>query len=137
MRSGQLNRSAGVVRVRTWLHRHKLDLKLAGGADPNLDPMCRQRALELLDPESRRRLAFSLEELSPQPSSEFDLLVERLRVPAPVRPQGVAKARLLITDGAGPLWGMGREAELSVAAVEVLDGLDHGPPVHGFDLESA
>ncbi len=96
--------------------------------------MYRQRALELLDPESRRRLAFSLEELSPQPSSEFDLLLERLRAPAPVRPQGVAKARLLITDGTGPLWGAGGEAELSVAAVDALDGLDHGPSLHGFDL---
>lgn len=99
--------------------------------------MYRQRALELLDPESRRRLAFALEELSPQPSSEFDLLVERLRGPAPVRAQGVAKARLLITDGTGPLWGMGGKAELSAAAMEVLDGLDHGPPLHGFDLERA
>ena len=60
--------------------------------------------------------------------------MERLRAPGPVRPQGVAKARLLITDGAGPLWGMGGKAELSAVAVEVLDGLVHGPPLHGFDL---
>lgn len=120
------------VRVRTWLSRHKLDLQLAAGADPNPDPMLRQRALELLDPDSRRRLANSLEELVDESVLEFDLLVERLRAPAPIRAQGVAKASLLVIDATGPLWGAGGDAELSAAAVEALNGLDLGPALDGF-----
>ena len=123
-------------RVRTWLHRHKLELRLAAGADPNLDPMLRQRALELLDPKARRRLAASLEELAPPAGAStirFDTVVERLKAESPVRAQGVARALLLITNGSGPLWGVGGEAELAAAAGEVLHGFDHGPPLDGFD----
>ena len=127
MRSEQTKRSSGIVRVRTWLHRHKLDRRLASGADPNLDPMSRQRALELLDPEARRRLAIALEELASPGGSRLDALVERLKAPAPVRAQGVARALLLITEGTGPLWGGGSRAELSAAAENALHELDHGP----------
>ncbi len=65
--------------------------------------------------------------------AQFDALVERLKAPTPVRPQGVAQALLMITGGTGPLWGVGGEVELARAAGRALVALERGPAVSAAD----
>jgi hypothetical protein len=50
-------------------------------------------------------------------------LAERLRQPRPVRPEGVARVRRLLTDGGGPLYD-GSPGELRAAAMLALSALD-------------
>lgn len=143
-----------MTRVRTLPHRHRLDLELAAGSDPNVDPLRRERARELLSEGSRRKLAWSLERLlaeadSPPPplsprvpiardaireqSSAVETIVERLKAPSYVSPQGVAMVSLLLADGAGPLYrgnsenaqGLGKDLDAAV------DAIDHGPGLAG------
>lgn len=121
-----LTDSGGFTRARAWLHQHKLDRRLARGEDPNRDPLCTQRAVTLVDHSLRHRLATSLEDLAPW-GPAVDTLVERLRAPAPVKPQGVAQASLLVTEAASPLWGGRGEPALREAAGRALLALDQGP----------
>ncbi len=99
------------------------------------------RAAELVDLEDRRRLALSLEELSPPGSGvELDRLVERLMAPGPIAPGGVAKALLMITECDGPLWGVGGAARLAEVAGEALratDSLPTGVASRNLDVQPA
>jgi hypothetical protein len=55
---------------------------------------------------------------------ELTCVVRRLASPEPVSPQGLALARILTTDGAGPLhYGNSAEA-LRLACMRILDTLD-------------
>ena len=45
-----------------------------------------------------------------------------------MNPRGVARALLLLTDGAGPLYSAGAERSLSEAVWWVADGLQWCPP---------
>ncbi len=140
--------------IRTRLHRHRLDKELASGADPNADPLRRERAQELVGEKTRRRLAESLERLlteaysSSSPFSskapiaraairdsygEMETIVERLKAPAYISSQGVAMISLLLIDGAGPLYGNNppRSKELHRALETVIDAIDHGPVLVG------
>jgi hypothetical protein len=51
-------------------------------------------------------------------------LAERLRQPRPVRPEGLALVRRLLTDGGGPLF-YGAPGDLRTAAAAALEALDH------------
>lgn len=147
--------SALKARVWTLLHRHKLDLELAAGSDPNVDPLRRERARELVREGTRRRVADYLErvvveaESAPRlrasrapiarrairnSRSELETIVERLKAPAPVSPQGVAKALLLVTQGTGPLYGGNSKnsgQELNRALRAAVDAIDRGPGLTG------
>jgi hypothetical protein len=142
------------TRIRTRLYRHKLDRDLAFRADPNTDPLRRERARDLVGEKTRGRIAASLERLlaeadsPPGPlssrvpiarlairDSRYDLetIVERLKAPAYISPQGVAMVSLLLGDGSGPLYGSdpAHSQELRSAIAVTIDAIDDGPLLAG------
>jgi len=142
------------TRVRTRLHRHKLDKELAYGADPNVNSVRYERARELVGEQSRRRIAASLEKLLTEADSaprafssrvpiaraairdsrvSLDMVVERLKAPAYISAQGVAMISLLLSDGAGPLYGNdpAHSGKLRRALEAAIDAIDHGPVLVG------
>jgi hypothetical protein len=56
-------------------------------------------------------------------------LAERLRQPRPVRPEGVAQVRRLLTDGAGPMY-YGHPGDLRTTAMLILLALDGDVRTH-------
>jgi hypothetical protein len=142
------------TRVRVRLRRHKLDKRLAAGDEPNLDPLLRERARELVGDRCRRQVAESLELLLEDAGSgprafssrvpparaairdsraDLEAIVARLRAPAYISSQGVAWISLLLGDGASPLYGTlpTHPGELRRALRTVLDAIDHGPVLVG------
>lgn len=138
------------TRFRTRLHRHGLDRELASGADPNSDPLRRARARALVRSDSRLKVAASVEHLVAEASSpprpltprvpiaraairacgaELETIVERLKAPAHITPQAVAMISLLLSDGAGPLYGRdpGHTDELRSTLQVAIAAIDHGP----------
>jgi hypothetical protein len=104
----------------------------------------RLRALQLLSAAHRRKLAESFEEIlrdadeplvrrssriPPQRQAVRDAraalvgLVLDLRDSRPVEPRGVAKAELLLSDGASPLYAPNERGALSEAAQDARDAL--------------
>lgn len=53
-------------------------------------------------------------------------LVERLAAQAPVAARGVAGARLLVTDGARPLYWAQQDTDLSLCIARIVAALDPG-----------
>lgn len=119
-----------LARVRARLAPSGLDRRIAAGEEPWTDAELGARAARLLRRATRRRIAAGLESavldarggssLHPlrmsapvaQPAvadagDEVLQLAARLRAPEPVRPQGIALARLLLVDGSGPLYSAG------------------------------
>jgi hypothetical protein len=144
------------IGIRIWarLCHGRLDRELVSGADPNLDPLRHERARRLVGEEWRRRCAASLERLlaeadsPPRPFTSkvpiaraairdsrprLDTIVERLRAPAHISPQGMAMVTVLLADGAGPLYGSGRAdpAVLGRALEDMLHAIDNGPALVG------
>jgi hypothetical protein len=130
-------------RMRGW----HLDQQLARGVSPGSDPALRLRARRLMGAKSRRRIADALERLleddsalaglsSRVPVSESVILAARPELESLVAAlqcdgcevRGVALARLLIVDGASPLYGRGSELELIAAAGEAYHALRAGKP---------
>jgi hypothetical protein len=112
-------------RLRSRLHPHDLDRALAAGVDPLATPAIAARARYLCSRRSRETLAsaiyFVLQRASsrtrPSPAhvpiaresigrnrAALLGLAADLRQPAEVCAQGVAITRLLVTEGAGPLY---------------------------------
>lgn len=137
------------MNLKAFLHSRRLDQELASGADPNADPLRRQRARELVEEETRRRIAANLRRALAEaeaPRSPFSVkapiaraalrdsredvedVANRLSGPAPVSPQGVARARMLLTDGTGPLYGEETTAtQLRWGLAAAAEAIDHGP----------
>jgi hypothetical protein len=119
-----------------------LDQELARGVHPDSDPALLLRARRLTGARSRGRIADALEHLL-EDDGGFTGLTSRVPVSGTVilaaRPEleglaaalrcddckarGVALARLLIVDGASPLYGGGSELELIAAAGEAYSAL--------------
>ncbi len=55
---------------------------------------------------------------------EMELLLERLLAPAPVPARGVALVNLLLSDGTGPLYRRGSQADLAAMVTQAVDALD-------------
>jgi hypothetical protein len=148
------------VRLRARFNRHRLDADLAAGADPNLDPLRRARAQELVGEKTRRETAASIEQLLADASAPprialtsrvpiskpavrdsrpgLEAIVERLKTPAYISPQGVAMIHLLLSDGNSPVYedphrgGDPLQAEELRGALEAtVDAIDHGPVLVG------
>ena len=56
-------------------------------------------------------------------SAEFEELIQRLLAPWPVPAQGMAKARLLLTDGGGPLYRRASPDDLRTRVLDAADAL--------------
>ena len=144
-------------RVRLWfrvgLHRWQLDRQLADGCSTDVSEESALRACQLANVKTRRDLASALrgvvvdadrpvpsllcavpvDRRSVVPLREALLgLAERLERPGRLNPCGVARARVLITDGAGPLYNPAPKRSLSEMIWWIADGLQPCPP-HEWD----
>jgi len=65
--------------------------------------------------------------------TELDTVVERLKTPAYISARGVAMISVLLSDGAGPLYGRdpANSRVLRKALEAVIDCLDNGPVLVG------
>lgn len=135
-------------RLAVHVSANRLDRALAAGASPDSTVPLALRAQSLVRPEERAMLARGIERIlaqtphlsarggptSPSPSfyrrvqsvaDDLRDVVRCLRAGGPVSAQGVARVRVLLTDGAGPLHYGGGDLRRAVqAAVLALD-----PPV--------
>jgi hypothetical protein len=132
------------------LHGARLDHELACGASPEASAEIALRAQYLVRPQTRRMLAQTLRRILaeaargrtapvgplPLPTRrrvvaarrELETLIERLLAPCPVPACGVAKVRVLVTEGCGPLYhpaGPGDLRTCLVEAANALEPLDH------------
>ena len=127
-----------------WFSSFAMDTKIADGAGRPLDPALARRATALTSPRVREDLARSVRRvigdarepanpLRPRApvareevvaaSHELRQLASRLLAPMPVTAHGVAKVRLLLSDGSGPLYRRDRPGDLSAAARDALASL--------------
>ena len=125
---------------------YKLDREIAAGAAPESSPLRAIRAQALVRPSFRRTLARRVEQLldeatGPPPrvagcrivprstrileaAGALQMLIDRLRAPAPVPARGVAGVRVLLTDGAGPLYYPGDNDDLELVVLEIVRQLE-------------
>lgn len=123
----------------------QLDRELASGEDPHSGPLLATRAEQICRYKERKQIARRLHATAHgepryglgsglRPSraaaraarSELMALAEELKRPGPANPQGVARARLLITDGSGPLYPPDRLRMLTVDVRRALECLRAG-----------
>jgi hypothetical protein len=142
-----------LLRLRTRLHRGRLDLDIARGTEGPYDPLRAFRQLRLCDVRERERLASALERVldayrhparlsSAAPIDRpavraatpvLEELVRYLRSADDVDPRGVALGWSLLTKADGPLYapvgGSRRPDRLWYAALSLLFALS---PVRGL-----
>lgn len=139
VRSGP--RLPSAARLTVLLRRARLDRELARGTHPAQSAPLEIRARQLVSPRTRRSLAAALEDSvaiargarrasSAMPrlaraeiraaAPEMLELARELRRAPNVAPAGVARTRLLLTDGLGPLYICERPGELAQEMGEAL-----------------
>ncbi|MGO8905829.1 MAG: hypothetical protein ACLQMH_09440 [Solirubrobacteraceae bacterium] len=138
------------LRIRVLCRRWRLDYELAAGGARDAPEDRALRARQLADPVTRRRVSGSLRRvvaeaeqprtllLSPAVPVLGDVVVprreallglaERLEQPVPTNPCGVARALVLLTNGAGPLYNRASERPIDEVIWWVADGLQSCPP---------
>jgi hypothetical protein len=129
-----------VARVRTAA----LDRRLAAGASPETDLLLALHAGRLCEPTERQVLARSLTRIMAaadapmarrlaapvdrpavqRARAELAAIAGRLVASGPVDVQGVARVRLLLADGTGPLYRSAPPERLRRELIEVLAALD-------------
>lgn len=150
-RSRREHRAWPMVRLRVlvWCRRSRLDRELADGLAADTSAARALRAQQLTDRAARRGLARALRGLVSDaedastarisavpicprgvlPWSEGLLgLADRLEQPEPVNPCGVARLRLLLTDGTSPFYSPTPLRPLGDTVWWVADGLQPCPP---------
>jgi hypothetical protein len=124
----------------------ELDQALADGTPPDTSAVLALRARRLIAERTRRQLGETLRRVvdrrgrcpsvvhvSACPQTVVDVedllaqLARRLLAPAPVDARGVAQARILLSDGSGPLFWNDRAAELPGRLRGALEALEPGP----------
>jgi len=124
-------RSSWLVALRCRLHRKAIDRELAAGADPDSDECRHLRASQLTAQSNREALAATYDRFLVGATSVFpldavptnwrgiraarpqlDRLAQRLREDPGVRAQGVARARLLLTDRKSALYAEDDDSSL-------------------------
>jgi hypothetical protein len=132
------------ARALAWCAQRRLDGQIAAGADLVADPLRAYQARKLTAMRTRRRLARAIERLPTEaqdpwraarvsvPLHRRTVLVAQsalldlskaLVTPGPVDAQGVALARLLLSDGGSPLFGKDPRA-LMEAVVQATERLE-------------
>ena len=133
------------LRLRVLLHRWTLDNEIASGAGRRPPNERRLRSRQLADPRTRRRLARSLRRVVAEsdrpPATRMESsvpmrretvarsreallgLAERLDQAVPVHATGIARVRVLLGDGTGPLYSRSAARSLADAVWWVADGL--------------
>jgi hypothetical protein len=132
-------------RVVAWWRAGSLERELACGVAPESRPALALRAQALVTPTVRAGLARQLQRVVRDAqvghrslaakiptrsrevvaaAHELDALAVRLLAPGPVSARGVAKVRVLLTDGAGPLYYHGATEELRIIVARALRDLD-------------
>jgi hypothetical protein len=120
-----------------------LDRQLADGAMPETSVALALHAARVYEPTQRRLLAHSLtriahaSEAPPRRTgvqlsraavvrarAELEAVADRLRTDAPVSVRGVARIRLLLADGTGPLYGGSPPEQLRRELRSALVALD-------------
>jgi hypothetical protein len=129
-----------VDRIAARIHGLELDRRLAEGTPPEANATLTLRAERLLGRTERRRIAAGLRDLvrlAQRPlavpvgvpiarqevldaAPAIQILADRLDGSEPVGVRGVALARLLLTDGTGPLYSGGRSRAVARAIDEAL-----------------
>jgi hypothetical protein len=125
-----------------------LDGALARGVDPEEDPALALRARRLLAPRTRAALGRHVQDvlgdaqgrdgavitrIRPrraavlEAADELDAVAQRLLEPRPVSARGVARVRLLLTDGCSPLYFPAAGETLCAAVAAALSGLEPQP----------
>jgi hypothetical protein len=139
-------RRAGLwQRLAVSLHGARLDREIAAGASPDVTAELALRAQALVRMSVRHDLAKSVQRIvdsstrptaSGRPSvplcpdrvaearDELHNLIEQLRTPGPVTAQGVARARVLLSDGSGPLYHRGSPDNLRARVHQAVDALN-------------
>lgn len=140
-RRGERARVAERLAVR--LRAAGLDRALAAGARPDDGAALRLRAASLIDASMRDSIATELRRVAREATEgrgltariptgraavaaagdELRLLAARLQAPGPVAAPGVAQARLLLTDGRGPLYDPNGADRLRSAARNAIAAL--------------
>jgi hypothetical protein len=125
----------------------QLDRELATGEDPHSGPLLAARAEQICRFKERKLLGRRLFEVvtgkgrlgtgsgvrpsrSAVGAARWDLLAlaEELERPGPANPQGVAQARLLLTDSSGPLYPPDRIRMLTVRVRRACEQVASFPP---------
>lgn len=142
-------RATRIERLLAALHAGRLDHDLVAGASPEATVELALRGQTLVRPSERRALARSVQRLiceasRPTPqlfrsgspimrekvraaANELASLVDRLLAPVPVSARGVAHVSVLLSDGAGPLFGPGdpevlrRQVRVAVNALDPMN----------------
>jgi len=135
------------LRLRVLLHRSEFDRKLAEGEDAEGTPELRLRSSQLTGSAERRRLAGCLRKvieeaedvhrparLSPVLPIQRELVLMwresiiaitgRLDRPTPIAAAGMARLRLFLTDGAGPLFNPTSEYLMADVLPRIAKDLD-------------
>jgi len=131
-----------------WISAHllasKLDRALAKGACPDGSAQLALRAQALVRVSTRQLLAQCVQQVladatRPNPrrrvvpvccqrvldsSADFQQLIRRLLSPAPLPAAGVAQVRVLLTDGAGPLYYRGSPEDLGAKVHRAVQALE-------------
>jgi hypothetical protein len=131
-------------RIAARWHAARLDRELASGSSPASRSKIAQRARWLTDLSRRRVLADSLGHMIDDArggpsgsyaritpcqrrvraaSAELRRLADRLADPAPVSARGAAQARILLTDGTGPLYNPRAHDNLRGRAIRATQNL--------------
>jgi hypothetical protein len=145
--TGIVERRPGLaVRLVARLRAAHLDRALAGGATPESGLGIAVHAERLVRPRDRRHVAATLERLLVGPRSpsacpvpldrrridavepEIRRLADLLAGPGPVTAVGVARVRVLLTDGAGLLLGRGSVESLRHELRRTTDALQGVAP---------
>jgi hypothetical protein len=134
------------LRLRVYATRGTLDRQLATGRPFGANPALALRARQLAERSARRQIARNLREIvayADHRASDriFSAVVveptavrrarhpilglaERLEGPAQVNPAGIARARILVTDGLSPLFDKNCPRTATQAIYEVQDALE-------------
>jgi hypothetical protein len=128
-------------RVRSRVLATALDRQLAAGATPEASVALALHAARVYGPTQRRLLARSLTRIASEPASarvgvpvdrvaverardELEAVADRLSADGPVSVRGVARIRLLLADGSGPLYRAARPEQLRRELCSTLAALD-------------